>query len=92
MQGKAIKKVAPPYPPIARAARAAGKVQVQVTISDQGKVIEALVVSGHPLLREAAVDAAKQWVFMPTDLNDVPVKVQGILSFIFTLQYLKARS
>src|SRR5262245_39758131 len=85
LQGKALKKVSPPYPPIARAARAAGKVEVQVTISEQGEVIEAVVVSGHPLLRDAAVNAAKQWVFMPTELDEVPVKVQGILTFNFTL-------
>jgi TonB family protein len=85
LQGNAIKKVSPPYPPIARAARAAGKVEVQVTISEQGEVIEAVVVSGHPLLRDAAVNAAKQWVFKPTELDDTPVKVQGILTFNFTL-------
>lgn len=85
LQGTALKKVSPPYPPIARAARAAGKVQVQVTISEQGEVIEAIAISGHPLLRDAAVDAAKQWVFMPTELSGVPVKVQGILTFNFTL-------
>src|SRR5215471_10732396 len=85
LQGTAIKKVSPPYPPIARAARAEGKVEVQVTISEQGKVIEAIVVSGHPLLREASVDAAKQWVFKPTELSGAPVKVQGILVFNFTL-------
>lgn len=86
LQGKAIKKVSPPYPPVARAARAAGKVEVQVTISEQGEVIEAVVVSGHPLLRDAAVNAAKQWVFMPIELSGEPVKVQSILSFNFTLQ------
>ncbi len=85
LQGSAIKKVSPPYPPIARAARAAGKVEVQVTISEQGEVIEAIAVSGHPLLRDAAVNAAKQWVFKPTELSGVPVKVQGILAFNFTL-------
>jgi TonB family protein len=85
LQGAGIKKVSPPYPPIARAARAAGKVEVQVTISEQGKVIEAVPISGHPLLRDASVDAAKQWVFKPTKLSGVPVKVQGILVFNFTL-------
>src|SRR5215510_594817 len=85
LQGTAIKKVSPPYPPIARAARAAGKVEVQVTISEQGKVIEAIAISGHPLLRDASVDAAKQWVFKPTELSGAPVKVQGILTFNFTL-------
>ena len=86
LQGSALKKVQPPYPPIAKAARASGAVQVQVTISEEGRVIAADVVSGHPLLREAAVQAARQWVFKPTELSGVPVKVQGVLTFNFTLQ------
>jgi periplasmic protein TonB len=86
LQGSAIKRVQPPYPPIAKAARAQGAVQVQVTISEDGRVIDAQVVSGHPLLRDAALSAARQWVFKPTELSGVPVKVQGILSFNFTLQ------
>lgn len=86
LQGKAIKKIQPPYPPIARAARASGAVQVQVTISEEGRVIEAAVMGGHPLLRDAALQAARQWVFQPTELSGVPVKVQGILTFNFTLQ------
>jgi len=86
LQGSAIKKVQPPYPPIAKAARAAGAVQVQVTISEEGRVIEAAVIGGHPLLRDAALQAARQWVFKPTELSGVPVKVQGILTFNFTLQ------
>jgi len=85
LQGKAIKKVQPPYPPIAKAARASGPVQVQVTISETGEVIEATVISGHPLLRDAALQAARQWLFQPTELSAVPVKVQGILTFNFTL-------
>jgi protein TonB len=86
LQGNAIKRVQPPYPPIAKAARAQGQVQVQVTISEDGRVIAADVVSGHPLLRDAALQAARQWIFKPTELSGVPVKVQGILSFNFTLQ------
>jgi TonB family protein len=85
LQGKAIKKVQPPYPPIAKAARASGAVQVQVTISETGEVIEAIVISGHPLLRDAALQAARRWLFQPTELSGVPVKVQGILTFNFTL-------
>jgi len=85
LQGKAIKKVQPPYPPIAKAARASGAVQVQVTIGETGEVIEATVISGHPLLRDAALQAARQWLFQPTELSGVPVKVQGILTFNFTL-------
>jgi periplasmic protein TonB len=86
LQGSAIKKVQPPYPPIARAARASGAVQIQVTISEEGRVIEASVIGGHPLLRDAALQAARQWVFKPTELTGVPVKVQGVLTFNFTLQ------
>jgi TonB family protein len=85
LQGKAIKKVQPPYPPIARAARASGAVQVQVTISETGEVIDAIVIGGHPLLRDAALQAARQWVFKPTEVAGAPVKVQGILTFNFTL-------
>src|SRR5262245_39368689 len=85
LQGKAINRVQPPYPPIARAARASGAVQVQVTISEAGEVIEASVISGHPLLRDAALQAARQWQFKPTELSGVPVKVQGIQTFNFTL-------
>ena len=86
LQGNAIRKVQPPYPAIAKAARASGAVQVAVTISEEGRVISAEAVSGHPLLKEAAVSAARQWSFKPTELSGVPVKVQGILTFNFTLQ------
>jgi protein TonB len=86
IQGSAINKVQPPYPPIAKAARASGAVQVQVTIDEDGRVIEASVLSGHPLLRDSALQAARRWTFRPTQLSGVPVKVQGVLTFNFTLQ------
>jgi TonB family protein len=85
LQGKAIVKVQPLYPPVARAARASGAVQVQITISETGEVIEAVIVSGHQLLREAALQAARQWLFKPTELSGTPIKVQGILTFNFSL-------
>jgi protein TonB len=86
LQGKAIRKPVPPYPMIAKRAGVSGLVQVMVTISEEGRVIEATVINGHPLLREAAVTSARQWHFSPTFLSQVPVKVQGVLSFNFTLQ------
>jgi TonB family protein len=85
LQGLAVKKVQPPYPPAARAVGAQGAVQVQVLISETGDVIEATVVSGHQLLRAAALEAARQWRFQPTEVSAKPVKVQGILTFNFTL-------
>lgn len=85
LQGAALKKVQPPYPPIAKAARASGSVQVQILVNETGEVTEASVISGHPLLRDAALEAAKQWQFKPTELSGNPVKVQGVLTFNFTL-------
>jgi TonB family protein len=86
LQGSALQRVKPIYPLAAQHARVSGLVVVQVTISEEGRVTDAIVISGHPFLRDAAVQAARQWVFAPTMLSRVPVKVQGILSFNFTLQ------
>jgi hypothetical protein len=59
-------------------------------VSESGKVIEAKAVSGHPLLRDAAEQAALQWEFDPYKISGAtagaPVKMQGILTFNFTLQ------
>jgi len=86
LQGLAVKKVQPSYPPIAKAAGAEGAVQVQVLIGETGDVIEATAVSGHPLLREAALEAARQWRFQPTEVSAKTVKVRGVLTFNFTLE------
>lgn len=86
LQASAIKRVEPVYPPIARAANAQGAVRIQITISEEGKVIEAEAIEGHPLLRDAALQAARQWEFKPTELSGILVKVQGILIFNFTLK------
>lgn len=83
LNGKAISKPAPAYPPIARAARASGAVTVQVTIDESGKVISASAVSGHPLLRQAAVQAAYGARFSPTLLSGQPVKVTGVITYNF---------
>ncbi|MBS1788568.1 MAG: energy transducer TonB [Acidobacteria bacterium] len=85
IQGSAIKRVQPTYPSVAKAAKASGAVQVQITISEEGKVIDAVAISGHPLLRDAALEAARQWEFKPTELSGKPVKVQSTLTFNFTL-------
>lgn len=78
--------MAPSYPAEAKAAGVSGKVEVQVTISEKGQVIEAIAVSGPESLHEAAEQAAKQWTFKPTKADRRPVKVQGLLAFNFTLQ------
>src|SRR5262249_3153692 len=86
LQGLALKRVQPEYPPIAKAAKASGAVQVMITVNESGDVIDAKAVSGHPLLRDAALQAARQWQFKPTELSGKPVKVQGLLTFNFTLR------
>lgn len=85
LNGKAKSLAKPPYPAAARAVKATGAVNVQVEIDEQGKVISATAVSGHPLLRQAAEKAARESSFAPTLLSGNPVKVSGILVFNFAL-------
>jgi TonB family protein len=75
----------PAYPAIARSARASGLVVVQVIIDEEGNVVSASAVSGHPLLRESAVEAARRARFTPVRLEGQPVKVSGTLSYNFVL-------
>jgi len=82
----AIKKVEPVYPSEAKAAGAAGLVKVRVLISEEGKLIEAEVLSGNELLRAAALEAAKQWTFRKWEKDGKPVKVESVLNFNFTLK------
>ena len=86
LNGKAISLPKPSYPPIARAAHATGTVVVQVTIDENGNVIAAHAVSGHPLLQGAAVGAARQARFSPTKLSGQPVKVTGVIQYNFVAQ------
>jgi protein TonB len=86
LNGKAISKPQPPYPPIAKAARASGTVVVQIVVDEGGKVISAKATSGHPLLQQAAVSAAYQARFTPTLLSGQPVKVSGFITYNFVLQ------
>ncbi len=83
INGSAISLPKPPYPPAARAVRASGAVNVQVTISESGSVISASASTGHPLLRAAAVQAARGARFAPTLLSGQPVKVTGIIVYNF---------
>ena len=76
----------PAYPPIARAAHAQGTVEVAVLIDFDGKVIAASVISGHPLLQAACVQAARSSVFKPTKLEGQPVKVTGVIQYNFVAQ------
>lgn len=85
LNGKAVKLVAPSYPPAASIVRASGEVIVQVLIDENGDVVSANAISGHPLLKHAATQAALQSKFAPTKLSGVPVKVSGTIVYRFTL-------
>ncbi|MFY9224005.1 MAG: energy transducer TonB [Blastocatellia bacterium] len=85
IRGNAIKRVNPEYPALARNAHIKGDVVLSIVIDEYGKVINAYIVSGHPILQRVALEAARQWEFKPTLLNDTPVKVQGKLTFRFVL-------
>jgi len=82
---KAIVQVHPEYPPLARQARVQGQVQIDAILDEQGNVVEMKVVSGPPLLYQAALDALKKWKYEPTYLNDQPIAVQMIVTITFQL-------
>jgi len=86
LNGKATSLPKPPYPPLARQANAAGTVVVQVVVDEKGNVISASAVSGHPLLRSAAVAAARSAKFSPTLLSGLPVKVSGVITYNFVAE------
>jgi protein TonB len=86
LNGKAISLPKPNYPAIAKQAHAGGVVTVQVTIDENGNVISAHAVSGHPLLQAVAVAAARSARFSPTKLSGQPVKVTGVISYNFLAQ------
>lgn len=83
INGKATSLPKPEYPATAKAIRASGAVNVEVTIDETGSVISAKVVSGHPLLQAAALAAARQAKFSPTKLDGQPVKVSGVIVYNF---------
>jgi TonB family protein len=83
LNGKATSLPKPPYPPAARAVRASGTVAVQVLVDEYGSVVSASAVSGHPLLRAAAVSAARGARFAPTMLSGQAVKVSGVITYNF---------
>lgn len=81
--GKARQLPKPAYPGAARAERAAGPVTVRVVIDESGAVFTAEAVSGHPLLRAAAVQAACKASFSQTLVEGTPVRVKGVITYNF---------
>jgi protein TonB len=82
---KILNKILPQYPALARQARISGTVKLMGIIAKDGTVQKLQVISGHPLLQRAALDAVSQWRYQPTILDGQPVEVIAPIDVIFTL-------
>ena len=71
------------YPPAARAVRASGAVSVRVTFNEDGSVVLARALTGHPLLRSAAEEAACHARFTPVNIDGRPISVTGVITYAF---------
>jgi protein TonB len=84
-QGVLIQQVPPKYPKLAKMAHISGPVTLQITVGTNGAVKNVNVISGHRLLRKAAIDAVQQWLYRPYMLNGKPTEVQTEVTVTFTL-------
>jgi protein TonB len=82
---KLVRKIIPEYPPLARSARISGTVRLIGTIGKDGTIRNLQLVSGHPMLARAALEAVQQWIYKPTLLNGNPVEVIAPIEVNFTL-------
>ena len=85
VEGMLLRKTVPPYPAIPREAGIQGTVTLQATISKSGILENLRVVSGPPMLQQAALDAVKTWVYRPYLLDGQPVEVETTVQVIFSL-------
>jgi len=85
MEGSLIHRVEPIYPPIARAAGIQGSVIIAAVIGTDGVVEKLQVVSGHPMLTKAALNAVSQWRYRPYFLNGAPIEVDTQITVNFIL-------
>jgi protein TonB len=85
MEGNLIRRVQPEYPALAKQARIQGTVVLRAVINREGTIQDLQVVSGHPLLVQAAINAVRQWRYRPFYLNDQPVEVETQVTVNFTL-------
>ncbi len=81
-----LRDLLPRYPELAVRSRLEGKVEIECRVDSSGRVVDARVVKGHPLLAPAAVEAVGQWAYQPTLLNGVPVSVIMTVTVHFRLR------
>jgi len=84
-QGFLVHEVRPVYPPLARQARIQGTVMLQAIIGKDGSIENLRLVSGHPMLAPAAIEAVRQWRYRPYKLNGQPVEVETQVTVNFLL-------
>jgi len=84
-QGLVLRRIQPNYPPLARQARIQGAVVLQAEISKGGDIQNLRLISGHPMLAPAAIEAVKQWKYKPYYLNGEPVEVETQITVNFSL-------
>jgi protein TonB len=84
-EGDLIHKVLPIYPPLARTTRIQGQVLLEAVISKQGAIENLKLISGHPMLVPAALDAVRQWRYRPYILNGEPLEVETQITVNFSL-------
>ncbi|MGA3080947.1 MAG: TonB family protein [Terracidiphilus sp.] len=85
--GMLVQRTQPVYPPLAKQAHISGTVTLQATVSKTGSVVNPHVISGPPLLRQAALDAVKTWRFRPYMLDGEPTEVETTVDVNFALAY-----
>ena len=85
LASKLVTRVLPQYPDLARKTRTSGVVRLLVVVGKDGRVETVRVLEGHPMLRESAVNAVKQWVYSPTYLSGQPIEVEASIEVNFTL-------
>jgi TonB family protein len=85
-KGLLIKKVPAQYPPLAQQAQIQGRVALDVVINKEGHVQDIMLISGHPMLAPAAINAVKQWEYKPYLVNGQPVEVETQVVVIFDLK------
>jgi protein TonB len=83
---RVVRVVPPVFPKLALQARVTGTVVLEAIVNEKGLVEQIKVVSGHPLLVEAAIDAVKQWEYEPTQLDGVPTAVILTAEVTFQIQ------
>jgi TonB family protein len=83
--GMLIRQTAPVYPPIAKAARVSGTVVLHATIAKNGTIKDLKVMSGSPMLQQAAIDAVRTWRYKPYELSNEPVEVDTSINVVFSL-------